>query len=188
MPLMQGLNTLSNSVMHSPLSLEQRVSNMYYTHSKDLWQRAYRMTGSSWIAEESVQDVFLKVWQHRHKLHEIKDTRAWLYVIHRRVVLDYIFRLCRQRKLLEKQTANQNSLVLSEDSRLEPRCEKLMTGALRSLSLRQREAYQLRYALHFNHDQIATLMKISPVTAAHHIKASASLVKQYILRELEMVA
>lgn len=53
-------------------------------HGADLYRFAYRQCGDGSLAEDLVQQVFYEAWKHPHPLGQVRNPRAWLFVILRR--------------------------------------------------------------------------------------------------------
>src|SRR5262245_32272672 len=59
---------------------EQSLAELYRLFSKRLHHFARVITRSPEMAEEIVEDVFVKVWTNRHRIHEIDNLTVYLYV------------------------------------------------------------------------------------------------------------
>lgn len=53
-------------------------------HAEELYRFAYRACGSNDTAEDLVQETFHEAWKHHGPLVEIREPRAWLFLILRR--------------------------------------------------------------------------------------------------------
>ena len=58
---------------------EVACGELYRTYHDALWRWAYRHVRSSQVAEDVVQDVFLRLWQRRSVWIVTGSVRAWLY-------------------------------------------------------------------------------------------------------------
>jgi RNA polymerase sigma-70 factor (ECF subfamily) len=71
------------------LTRERDVREAYAAHSGELYGIAVRALGETGLAEEAVQEAFLRGWRERdHFDPEIGSLRAWLFAILRDVVID----------------------------------------------------------------------------------------------------
>jgi RNA polymerase sigma-70 factor (ECF subfamily) len=66
----------------------ETITALVAEYSAALYRVAYSVVRNSAEAEDAVQEAFLRVLKHRHKLGEIRDVRVWLVRITWNVVLD----------------------------------------------------------------------------------------------------
>ena len=59
---------------------EQCLAELYRLFSKRLHHFARVITRSPEIAEEIVEDVFVKLWSNRHRINEVENLTVYLYV------------------------------------------------------------------------------------------------------------
>jgi RNA polymerase sigma-70 factor, ECF subfamily len=59
-------------------------------HRRELTAYAYRMLGSSFEAEDAVQEAFLRAWKNYDTFEERSSLRSWLYTITGNVCLDML--------------------------------------------------------------------------------------------------
>ncbi|MFN8163631.1 MAG: sigma-70 family RNA polymerase sigma factor [Solirubrobacterales bacterium] len=71
------------------LSDERDVRQAYAAHSGELYGFAMRSLGDSGLAEEAVQETFLRAWRAGERFDpQIGSLRTWLFAILRNVVID----------------------------------------------------------------------------------------------------
>jgi RNA polymerase sigma-70 factor (ECF subfamily) len=71
------------------LTRERDVREAYAAHSGELYGFAVRSLGDSGLAEEAVQETFLRAWKAGDRYDpEIGSLRTWLFAILRNVVID----------------------------------------------------------------------------------------------------
>jgi RNA polymerase sigma-70 factor (ECF subfamily) len=72
-----------------PLTRERDVREAYAAHSGELYGFAVRSLGEAGLAEEAVQETFLRAWRAGERVDsEIGSLRGWLFTILRDVVID----------------------------------------------------------------------------------------------------
>lgn len=72
------------------LSSERDVREAYSAHSGELYGFALRSLGDSGLAEEAVQETFIRAWRAGDRFDpEIASLRTWLFAILRNVVIDF---------------------------------------------------------------------------------------------------
>lgn len=68
---------------------EQVVRAAYATHGAELYRFALRRLGDDGLAQDSVQEVFVRAWRAAEQFDpSVASLRAWLYGIARNVVVD----------------------------------------------------------------------------------------------------
>lgn len=71
------------------LSSERDVREAYAAHSGELYGFALRSLGDAGLAEEAVQETFVRAWRAGERFDpEIASLRTWLFAILRNVVID----------------------------------------------------------------------------------------------------
>jgi len=72
------------------LSGERDVREAYAAHAGELYGFAVRSLGDAGLAEEAVQETFLRAWRAGERFDpEIGSLRTWLFAILRNVVIDF---------------------------------------------------------------------------------------------------
>jgi len=64
--------------------------HLFLTRFPVLCNVAFRITRNKKAAEDIVQDVFLKLWQNKHKLEELGNQRGYLYRCTANAAIDYL--------------------------------------------------------------------------------------------------
>lgn len=71
--------------VNSPMSSRQhQFEALVRGHSTDLYRYAYWLCGQDALAQDLVQDTFLRAWRALDKLREVGAVKAWLITILRR--------------------------------------------------------------------------------------------------------
>src|SRR5881397_2282969 len=71
------------------LSYEQAMRDAYAAHAGELYGFANRCLGDSALAEEAVQETFLRAWRAVDRFDpKIGSRRTWLFAIARNVIID----------------------------------------------------------------------------------------------------
>src|SRR6187397_3461885 len=71
------------------LSRERDVREAYAAHAGELYGFAVRSLGDAGLAEEAVQETFLRAWRAGERFDpQIGSLRTWLFAILRNVVID----------------------------------------------------------------------------------------------------
>lgn len=136
--------------MSAPTDIDDEFATLYAAHYGPLVRVAFLMTGSNEIAEDVVQDVFLRC---RSRLPELEHPLSYL----RAAVVNACRSHHRRRQIAERLPVDRVELGLPVEL-IEFR------GALLSLPTRQRSAVVLRYVCDLPDDEIAELLGCRPAT------------------------
>ncbi len=84
---MHGLYKKENRKNHGPgimSSKDHSFESMVHAYSKDLYRYGYWLSKDSAIAEDLVQETFLRAWRAIDSLNDAKAAKSWLFTILRR--------------------------------------------------------------------------------------------------------
>lgn len=74
----------------SPLAHEDGIRAAYAAHGNELYRAARRLTGDVQVAEELVQETFLRAWRAADRFDErLGSLRTWLFGIMRNLAIDH---------------------------------------------------------------------------------------------------
>ena len=77
------------SATREVLSRERDIREAYAAHADELYGFAVRSLGDAGLAEEAVQETFVRAWRARNRFDsKIGSLRTWLFAILRNVVID----------------------------------------------------------------------------------------------------
>lgn len=66
----------------------EAVRELYRDYGRPLYGAVYRIVGDHGLAEEAVQQTFLKAWRAAHRFDVDRDIAPWLFTIAKRVAVD----------------------------------------------------------------------------------------------------
>jgi len=69
---------------------EDAFKKIYYQFYKRLYQFSLSLVKTKEAAEEIAEDVFIKIWQQKENLSEIKNLRVYLYIATKNTSLNYL--------------------------------------------------------------------------------------------------
>ncbi len=165
---------IKSSIRKGDKTAFRQVYRKYYP---GLCVIAHRYVRDPGIAEEIVQDAFMKLWEGRKKIEINGELHNYLYSAVRNGSVNYIRRLLIERKYSESRTGQirdtLNSLNISQEDGssilIANELEKKITEAVASLPDKCREIFLLKRNEGLKYSQIAEKLKISPNTVQRQI-------------------
>lgn len=156
-------------------------AQLFYAFHHELGAFAYRLTKSSVLAEEIVQDTFMKVWEHRHDLPNVKSFRAYLFTISR----NHAFNAMRsetKRKFLHDALPAE-TLLSDEPTGFHHEKEELygiVEKAVILLPPQQQRVWRMNKEKGLSYQKIADELHLSPQTVKRHVSLAMAAVMRYI--------
>lgn len=156
---------------------ERAFKQLVDTYSDRLGLFIAAITKDHQLAQEVVQDVFLKIWQTRESLVAVNNFQNWLFVISKRRAINALRRAISLHYTPDEQivveTDNQD-LLLEKERRF---C--LLDEAVANLPEQQRKVYLLSRRGGKTYKQIAAELGLSPGTVKKYLQlAVAQIIKQ----------
>lgn len=161
---------------------ERAFTRIFEQYHHCLGRHIYAITKSEEVAEEIVQDTFLKIWISRETLAEINNFKAYLFTISRNAAISAL------RKSLKQQINRaewEKTASLLNNEGWEEKEEKLsiIDEAIEALHPQRKKVFVLFRQKGWTCDQVAKEMGISPLTVRSHIQQATAAITKYVKRE-----
>lgn len=162
----------------------QELVRMY----KDkVFTAAFRIIRDRERAEDSVQDIFMKVWVHRENLHSIENFGGWLHTVTHNTLISALKRLARESlEVLPSEMYLPAKERTIEDLLAQKEYAELLKNAVDSLSDRQRQVFQLVKEDGLSREEAARRLDISLDTVKFHLAEAARKIRAYVLKNGDM--
>lgn len=157
---------------------EQSFAQLFRHWQPFLATHIYRITQSTVLAEEIVQDVFLKIWQTRDTLSDIHNFKGYLLVVSKNHALNALQKVAREFHSREKWVKENNAMDESPDRKAV--YYSLIDEAIDQLSERQRQAYLLHRHERLTYQQIADRLGIGKESVKTHISLAVKQISAYV--------
>lgn len=162
--------TLNNQESNSEsreIGTEIAFESLVYEYTTQLYRFIYRLTGNSEESEDLTQEVFLKVWKHRHQYNQSLSLRAWIFGIARNTSIDY---LRKKKPYVFSQFDSDHDSNTITDTLTDPlplpdsvfaskELELLVTRALDTISPDQKSIILLKHTEELTFEEIATILE-----------------------------
>lgn len=160
----------------------EAFESLYYTYSPRLYGFVYNLTRSADMADEVVQETFIKIWENRSHILPDYSFKSYLFMIARNHVIN-VFRKQTLISTLEECDALQDNISFSENdtdklaelNELKAYIEK----AKSHLTPRQREIFELSKEKGLSNQQIADKLKISNQSVKNQLSTSLHILQSH---------
>jgi RNA polymerase sigma factor (sigma-70 family) len=156
---------------------------IYDKHKNNIYQIALRTLKSPLLAQEVVQDVFLKLWFERKNAASFHSLENWLFIVAKNHMLNQLKKIAKEWQHFNTYTAEtENQFELpNEDSEIDKLYyTQLHDKALDSLTQHQKNVYVLVRLKNLSYIQTANLLKISPLTVKKHMNRALLGIRKFI--------
>lgn len=155
--------------------------HFYDKYHLPLYRRLLRLVQVDVIAEELLQDLFLKIWQKRELIDPDQSFKAYLYKIAEHIVADHYRKLAREVKLERESDVNVVEVPELYDNDFADTAQKIVNEAIEQLPAQQQAVFRLCKIEGKSYEEVSQLLHISHATINTHISRASKTVKSYIL-------
>jgi RNA polymerase sigma-70 factor (ECF subfamily) len=139
------------------------------------------------VAEEIVQDIFLKLWFHRKNLSGIISLESWLYTLTRNMVLNSIKKIAHEWTVREKWYKESQQSEDNADYKIrDEQYRELLAEAIAQLPQQQKLVYKLAKEDHFSYEEIARQLLLSPLTVKTHMERALGSIRVFLKKNGEI--
>ncbi|BAV09416.1 RNA polymerase sigma-70 factor, ECF subfamily [Filimonas lacunae] len=179
---------LLSSVPYSEKELLLRVSNgdeaafrqLFYQFHHRLGIFIYQVTASHELAEEIVQDVFLKIWTERKQLTTVHNFNAWLYILSKNQALNALRKIVNERRHQQRWSQEQRETEWTEDGSFTDAAIDLLDKAVQQLPPQQQKVFILSRYQRLTYQDIAQQLNLSRETVKYYLRLAMQSIAQYM--------
>ncbi len=164
----------------------EAFENLFHRFYPMLCQHVYRFILCEHKAEEIVSDVFIKVWNNRHKLVLKSKVKSYLYTAVRNQAIDYLRKQVKERKIngeishdYRSEYASPADLVISKET------EHIVEAAIEALPPQGRRIFRMSRDKGLKYREIAEILDISIKTVETHMRRSLIFLRREVFSKIE---
>jgi RNA polymerase sigma-70 factor (family 1) len=146
-----------------------------------IYKTAMMYVKSPVIAEEIVQDIFLKLWFQRKHLAEIRSLESWLFTLTKNLTLNCLKKIAHEWTAREKWIKENDLSENTTDHKvLNAEYQQLLQQAISDLSPQQQQVYRLAKEQGLSYDIISKQLSISPLTVKTHMTRALASIRLFL--------
>ncbi len=157
-----------------------------YTKYKDkLYFFCLKHLNSEYLAEEALQETFIKVWKSREIIDENQNFEGFLFTLIKNTLINFIKSDKRRKNHQELSSLDKNKITEdTSNTIIFNDYVEIMNKAIDSLSQKRKEVYQLSRKEGLSHKEIAIKLGISVNTVEIHIGKALRDIKEYLEKNI----
>jgi len=166
---------------------QKAFEQLFFQHKDRIFTIALTYTENRMIAEEVVQDVFVRVWKNRRKLKEIGVFSSWIYAIARNRSLTALQKIARDGQRKEALVAYLPAAVSDAEERIQDDyTEALLEKAMIRLTPQQRKVFELSRIQGYSRKEVAEILNLTPATVSVHLTIALRSIRAYLANHPEL--
>lgn len=162
---------------------EAAFGRLFELYHRKLGLFVLKLTGNPDMAEEVVQDVFVKLWQQRSGLTTVRNFDTYLFVISRNHTYSLLRKVMAEKRRIERwarDIQHDEETTENEPGHLDELYEPIIEAAITGLPPQQQKVYRLKKQEGLKYKQIGELMNLSPETVKKHLEAAIRNITVYL--------
>lgn len=167
---------------------ERAFQHLFTRYYPRMISFAGMMVKSPYAAEEIVQEVFIRLWEQREVLAEVKSPENFVFIVIRNHTFNYLRAAANEQNRREQLWEALQQRAADETITLEMQeADQFFEKILAKLSPQQQKIFRMSREEGFSHQQIADELQLSKDTVKKHIANSLKVFKSYLKYFRQMV-
>lgn len=160
---------------------KQAFEVIYQYYSNSIYSKIIKMTKDEAVADDLLQDIFVKIWERRSFINEAFSFRGWIYKIAENCVYDYYRMLSQDAKMREKLISTFAEMYNhTEDYILNKERSKMLNDALAQLPPQRQAIFKLCKIDGKSYAEAAEILNISASTVSGQLVKATRAIKDHI--------
>lgn len=162
---------------------ENAFESIYQFYHRKIYHYILSVVKSPQLAEDLQQEVFLKIWEARDQLPEVKDFASFLFFVARNHTINVMKSVARSQSLMNEIVRHSGSPVL-DDEITSRDYDRFIQKVVLSLPPRTREIYRKCKEQGRTYDEVARELGISGNAVKRHIVNSIKVLREAAAKDL----
>lgn len=156
-------------------------AEIYNQYRSKIFVYASSLCKSTDLAEEIVQEVFIRIWQKREQINTDLNFSAYIKKITLNHVLNHLKKVARE-KVLQQELFGYIEVLRNstEENLLEKELLKTYDEAIQNLPPQKKLIYHLSRTEELSHEEIAEKLNISKNTVKNHMVEATRFIRNYV--------
>jgi RNA polymerase sigma-70 factor (ECF subfamily) len=156
--------------------------SIYLKYADLLLAQTTKITKDRFVAEDIIQDVFVRLWERRSEFATYQKISGWLFLSTFNASMNYLKKVARESKRHEAFEQNRIDPDINDLAKQEAQ-HALIEVAIHQLPPQRKQVFTLCKYEGMTYDDVAAKLSISKNTVKDHLKKANESIKNYILQE-----
>ena len=166
----EPIHTEKELLLRASQGSEPAFTLLFNRYRHKLYSYLLSLTASPEIAEDIIQDTFLKLWKNRSSMEAIDHFGGYLFKTTRNLAINALKRMSRETIILSTFQAQQSGKnTKADDTLVAKEAEQLLHQTIQNLPPQQKLIYTLSREQGLKHEDIAHQLHLSSSTVRNHI-------------------
>lgn len=133
------------------------------------------------LAQDIVQDVFMKIWFQRNNLPDVISFESWIYTLSRNLTINCLKKLAYEGKARAAFNKDQNGFDDTTDHKIRnSQYNALLQQAIHQLPEQQQKVYRLGKEKGLTYEAIGHELSLSPLTVKTHMSRALAAIRSFL--------
>jgi RNA polymerase sigma-70 factor (ECF subfamily) len=162
---------------------ERAFKHFFSITYQPLFRKVYHLLKNREAADEIVQELFVRIWQHRATLNDEEKIAGYLFTIAKNLVYDYYRKIAKDRRLAAYLLENAAEHYLHTDILLENKeSRQILLKAMDALPAQRREVFRRCKIEGQSYEEAAHDLGLSPATINRHMTQAMRQMREFLLK------
>ncbi|WP_143306153.1 RNA polymerase sigma factor [Chitinophaga vietnamensis] len=157
---------------------------LFHHYRHRIYAIALHLLGSASLAEDAVQDIFMKIWLKRQELHEISHFKAYLFTTARNHIFTSLKLIARQQRM-ESELSKADLPPVKDSLLVYKEYEQILQKAIAQLPPQQELIYKLSKEEGLKRNEIAARLQLSPETIKVHLANAMRSIRAFCMARMD---
>ena len=161
---------------------ENAFATLFHHYSRQLYPFVLKKVKSEIMAEEIVQEVFLKLWLNRQKMEGMENPEGYLYRMTANLVLDHFSLMAHEQSIRKYAGINPDQAIdtTTEEGLRFKEARNWLKMAIKQLPPQRKVIYELRQQ-GYSYEEIGSHLKLSVNTVKNQLISANRFIRDYLL-------
>ncbi|AKK72506.1 RNA polymerase sigma factor [Chryseobacterium sp. P1-3] len=173
------------SLMQNPRTQDKGVRALMDAYQSRLYWHIRRIIVDGDLAQDTLQETFIKAYQNFHQFKNDSQLYTWLYRIATNEALQQVNKMKKMKKTDEDAEYHMQNLVADNTERDAEEIQILLQNAIQSLPEKQKLVFMMRYYDDLPYEEISKIVDMSVGTLKTNYHYAKQKIEDYIKENYE---